>query len=514
MDRPADAWAPPAAGLEAPAEDLAGDPSSAELGEIQSKATSGFLKTVGAKGFRTAVSLVVGVLLARILGPEAYGVSGVALALVGVITVVNNVGLNTATVQRQELSDADVSSAFWFQSIVSTLVALGALGVAWAAARFYDDVQIGYAIAALSPMFLIVGLSEQPEALLRRRMAFGKIAACEITAVVVSASLAVVLATLGVGFWALIAQQLSQFSVLSAGYWIASGWRPGPPRIGRVIFSYLSFSLPLFFLQLLEMTAAQADRAVLGKHFDRAQVGLYERSTTIVAGPIRQLAQPLSVVMLPALSALQRQPSAFSAMFLRGLRMLSWLVFPLTGVIAGAASDVVPLLLGAKWTAAVGIFRYASLGVAWLPLVACRQWVFLSLGRTRPLLLLGGSSAALLLLVVVLTGPYGPETVALGRSLTLCFTVATGLIISAWIGKIPLGGVLRAMLGPLLTGAAGGGLGVLLYSWGWASPILRVVAVSVATGLAAWAALHRSGDDRRLLAELRRRLPARFTGGA
>lgn len=482
--------------------------SSADLGAIQHKATSGFLKTVGAKGFRTGVSLVVGVLLARILGPEAYGVSGVALALVGIITVVNNVGLNTATIQRKELSDDDVNSAFWFQSIVSSCVALGALGAARAAAWFYADPAIGYAIAALSPMFLIVGLTEQPEALLRRRMEFGKIAVCEITAVVSSSALAVGLAFAGVGYWALILQQLSLFSVLSAGYWIASGWRPSRPHIGPVIKSYLSFSLPIFFLQLLEMTAAQADRAVLGKYFSRAEVGLYERATTIVGGPIRQLAQPLSVVMLPALSALQEKPQAFISMFLRGLLMLSWLVFPLTGVIAGAAADIVPLLLGSKWIAAVGIFRYSSLGVAWLPLVACRQWVFLSLGRTRPLLLLGGVSSALLLAVVLLTGPLGPEAVAFGRSLTLFFTVAAGLVISAWVAKVPMLGLLRAMAGPLLTGALGGGLGMVLFAQQWGAPLGRVALVCVTTAIVGLAAMTVTGDGKKLLAELKRRLPA------
>ena len=461
---------------------------------MATRAAHGMILTVAAKGVRTVVGLTVGVLLARRLGPDAYGVMGLVAAVTGFLTVVGTLGLSVATIQKAELEDDDVNTAFWFQLMVSSVVTLVALGLAPGVARFYNDAHVGFALAAMAPMFLVQGATEQPEALLRRKMAFAPMAACEIGAVMTAAFIALALAYRGAGYWALVAQQLLQVGLLSIGYWAACGWRPGRPRIGASIRGYLDFSLPLFALQILESMARLADRAILGAHFGRREVGLYERSSTIVSAPMGQLAYPLSVVMLPALSALQDKRDAFNDMFLKGLLILTWLVFPLAGGLAGSAYDLIPLLLGDDWSDAATIFSYASLGAALIPLMVTRKWVLVALGKTRVLLAMGAISSVLLLLMVVVSAPYGAESVALARTIWAAIAVVASVGYTIHVAGIPAHRVIRQGLAPALSGLTAASLGLGLHYVDWSSPPVRLLTMVAGTIAASAGLMLLSGD--------------------
>src|SRR5690606_22373665 len=147
--------------------------------------------------------------LARLLSRDDYGLLGMVATLTALLLVFSDMGLSWATIQRRELTQAQVSNLFWINVGAGLVLWLACILVAPVMARFYGREELQLVTAIVGASFLIGGLSVQPFALLKRRMDFRTVARIEIAAGVVAAVTAVSCAMAGLGYWALVVQALA-----------------------------------------------------------------------------------------------------------------------------------------------------------------------------------------------------------------------------------------------------------------------------------------------------------------
>ena len=347
---------------------------------LKERSVQGGAFTVGAQGMKFVLRLGSTAVLARLLMPEHFGLLGMVVAVTGFVRMFKDAGLSMATVQREDISHEQVSTLFWLNAALSLGVALVIAASSPAVAWFYGEPRLTGITLALSVTAFITGFGIQHNALLRRRMRFGRIAAIEVGSMAVGVAVAITAAWLGAGYWALVLNMAVNRTVNTAAKWIACGWRPGWPVRGSGVRELVAFGGNLTAGRVVNYAVRNVDDILLGAVWGPAALGFYRKAYALLKQPIRQINGPISAVAVPALSRLQDSPERYRSYYVQGIRFMTSLGMPLVVFCFVQADDIVGLVLGSKWTEVVPIFRALGPAAFIGTINVAGGWVFLPLG--------------------------------------------------------------------------------------------------------------------------------------
>ena len=379
--------------------------------------------TVASQGFKFFAGMAATVVLARLLTPQDYGLIGMAAVVIGFVSMFKDMGLSAATIQKEEITGEQVSTLFWVNVGLSVAVMALTAALAPAVAWFYGDARLTWITVGYSAGFLFGGLTVQHEALLRRQMRFGALAAVEILSLLAGIAAAVILAWRGWGYWALVFNQLVQGVTYAAGVWAVCGWRPGRPVRYSGVRSMLAFGGNLTGFSVVNYFARNLDNLLIGKFWGSYQLGLYAKAYQLLLLPIDQINTPVASVAVPALSRLNDEPERYRQAYLRILEKVSILTMPGVAFMIACSDWIVSLVLGPQWTEAARIF--ALLGVVGLvqPVANTVGWLFITQGRTREMLRWGLIGSAIIIAAIAAGLPWGALGVAASYSIVFVFVV-------------------------------------------------------------------------------------------
>ena len=346
------------------------------------RAARGATATVVTQWARFVLSTAATIVLARLLTPREYGLVGMVAALLSIGDALWNLGLQTATIQRRTITQAQVSFFFWLQAGLGLLLSLVACACAPLVVGLYGRPELYPIVYAYSSVFLLGGLIAQHRAVLFRQMRFSYVAVVDIVALGVAAVTAVLIALLGGSYWALVAQPVMVLVVQGVLYWFASGWRPDRPRPARGTWPLLTFGANLSLTNLLSYIGQNADNVLIGKVYGSAALGVYTRAYNLLLLPVRQIQNPMGRVAVPVLSYLQDQPERYRRYYHAASSALCYLAMPLMTTLAALAPQVIEILLGPKWKAAAPIFAVLAIAGTLQVLRGPNSWIYTSTGHT------------------------------------------------------------------------------------------------------------------------------------
>ena len=433
------------------------------LHNIGHRALSGGVMTVSGQAAKFVLEFTAAAVLARLLSPKEFGLVGMVLGVTGLVGIFNVLGLSTATVQRETITQQQVSNLLWVNVCCSGILAVICIGLAPLVAWFYRDPRVTGILLALSLTFLLTGSTVQHQALLTRQMRFRALAIIDVTAVLVGITTACSLAWFGFGYWALVAQQLVNSTTRLVLAWCTSGWRPSMPKRKSGVRPMVSFGAHLTIADFVGRFSVNSDNILIGRFFGAGPLGLYTRANVLLARPLDQVLTPIASVLVPVLSRLQSDSERYRRTFMRAYDTLALIVLPFSAMCFALARPLVLLILGPKWTDTIPLFSAFALVAVSSPLSSVGSWMFESQGRGRDQLhnhTLAGAVTVGAFLVGLHWGP-------LGMVLSLAFT---SLAI-----RMPIVYYLAGRRGPVTTGDLWIGFLSHLPCWG---------AVYLATNLA------------------------------
>ena len=170
--------------------------------------------------------------LARLLSPDDFGLTGMVATLTGFLGLFRDAGLSAATVQRLEVTHEQISTLFWINLAVGVGLTACTVLLAPAVVRFYGEPRLYWIIIVTGISFMFNGLTAQHGALITREMRFATQARIELTALAAGSAVGVVMAFLGWRYWSLVGMGLVSSIVTAAGVLLAVPWAPGPPATG------------------------------------------------------------------------------------------------------------------------------------------------------------------------------------------------------------------------------------------------------------------------------------------
>ncbi len=319
------------------------------------------LSQVLSQGSRT----IVGILLAHLLTPNAFGLAAMALVFTGFAAIFTDLSLGSALVQRATITEEDRSTVFW--TTVGSGLAMTAIGIALApvAGIFFSRPEVVPLFAACAALTFFSAISSTQMALLTREMNFRSLEIREIVSTLVAAAAAVTMALAGFGAWAIVGQALVGASVSTVLVWRLSHWRPRRTYSRRSLVQLGSFGVKTLFSRILGYLNLNVDNLLIGRYLGSNALGVYSIAYNVMFMPMSRVVSPIQDVMFPALVQLQDDPPRLAQTWLRGNRLAAAIAVPAFLGIAIVAPDFVPVVLGARWHRSVPVLQLLSLaGVA------------------------------------------------------------------------------------------------------------------------------------------------------
>ncbi|MEX2643607.1 MAG: lipopolysaccharide biosynthesis protein [Acetobacterales bacterium] len=374
--------------------------------------------TLTAQAVKVAAQTGAIVLLARLLSPDDFGLFAMIAAFLTVLELFKDLGLSGATVQRKEITDLQVSTLFWMNTVLgaaaTVLLAAAAPLLAW----FYREPILIEITIVVSLSMLLTGAAAQHLALLRRQMRFSALAAVQTGAEVVALAAAVVAAMNGFGIWSLVVQRLVWAGVSLLGAWAASGWVPGRPGRFSDVRSLVVFGGNATGAMLIGGVAANLDRILIGWYWGAAPLGLFERSQKLMMMPIRNLNMPLASVALPMLSRLVDQPERYRRAYYMAAERLAMMFAPVTGLVVAGSGPLVELILGPQWSGAAPLLGWMGITAVYMPLTYTISWLYMSQDRTGEMVRANLINTSMTLVILLVALPYGTVAIAAAFSLS------------------------------------------------------------------------------------------------
>jgi len=415
--------------------------------------------TLGGQAIRMTIQIGGVVVLAHMLSPHDYGLLAMVLTVVGVGDLFRDFGLSSAAIQATTLSRHQRDNLFWLNTAIGAVLMLATFLAAPLLANLYGEPDLVGIARLLSVTFLLNGLATQYRAGLTRHMQFAKLAAIDIAGPAVALVAAVLLALNGVGYEALVVQQLTTAAVLLAGAVVAGRWLPGLPRRHVPMRGLLKFGWNLLGTQLVGYASNNVDSLVIGVRFGSVSLGLYNRAFSLLMQPLTQLRAPTTTVALPVLSRLRGEPERFGEFVRRGQLALAYTLVAGLSLVIAAAEPLTDILLGPQWTGVIPLIRLLAAAGMFQTLAYVGYWVYLATGLTGVLLRYTFVSAAIRITCVVVGSTWGVVGVAAGYAVAPMLAWPLSLW---WLSRhtpVPLAALLRGALRTLAAFGACAGVG-------------------------------------------------------
>lgn len=407
---------------------------------------------------QVVLQLVFIAVIARLIGTEAFGIIGVALAIVGMVEIFSQVGIGPALIQRKDLKQGQINGAFFISVGLGILFTALMLLTGPSIAAYYEYEPLGPILQVIGLSFLISALAVVPKNLIIKQMQFKKLFVAALIAMTIgNLGIGLGLAYSGYGVWAYVFALLSQNLIMTICYWIQnpvkitgfSNWEGTRGMIryggGSTLFNIFNYA------------ATKIDTLIVGKFSDLNSVvgeqsskwgttGIYDRSVWVMSLPITVLGKLSDSVMFSGLSMLQDEKAKLQRVYLGGSYLISILIIPACAFMIVFAADIVFFLLGYQYHDAIPVVRILFYGVAIRSLIKMSDAVVRALDAV-----FRASFIKFIFLLMVAAGAYfgldyGLEGVA--SSIVAAIVIQYFLItaLSVKLLDLSLGKILRKMV--------------------------------------------------------------------
>ena len=308
------------------------------------------------------------------------------LSIMIVFTTLANVfiqhGFNTALIQNKDVTEDDYSSVLWVSLGIATIL----YGVIFFASPligiFYDMPDIVKPMRVLALMLFPGALNSIQLAKVSREMDFRKVFFGNIGGAIVSGIIGIMIAYMGGGLWALVAQTLINVLVACTIMWFTAklkirfsiNWT----RI-KVLFGY---GWKLLVSSLVDTLYQDLRSLVIGKKYDSETLGYYNRGKQFPQYIINAINGAVQSVMLPAMSAEQDDKYRVKGIMRNSLSMSAYIIFPVMAGLAAVATPLVELLLTDKWLPCVPFMQIYCFSLAFYPVHSCNLQAINAMGRS------------------------------------------------------------------------------------------------------------------------------------
>lgn len=333
------------------------------MASFKKELVSGTVYIAIAKYSGVLSGIVISAILARLLTPADFGIISIATVFIVFFSVLSNVGIGPAIIQRKDLSDDDLDSLFSFTFYLGVSFALFFFILAWPISFFYHQPLLVPVCHWLSLLVLCSCIQTVSLNLLYRDKEFKFVAFMSLVVSVLCGTLAIIAAYSGWGVYALVTSQVVSNCITCLIYLIK---RPRKMKFHpdvtplKSIFSYSSFN---FLASIMNYFILNLDKLLIGKFIGPVGLGHYEKSYRLMFMPIQNITFVVEPVLHPLFSEIQNNYQEIADKYLSLLEKLGFISFPISVFCYFSSTELILLFFGNQWVPAIDPFKIMALSI-------------------------------------------------------------------------------------------------------------------------------------------------------
>lgn len=343
-----------------------------------------FLERIAAQ----LVSVLVGIILARLLTPDEYGIISIVMIFIALCNVFVTSGFGTALVQKKEVSEVEYNTAFWLSFCVSIVLYAVLFFAAPCIADFYELELLTPVIRVFGIRLIITSINTIQTAKVQREMAFKKYFFSTIVGTVISCIIGVAMAYSGFGVWALVAQYLSNTIISTLCFSFICNWRP------KFQFSYqkakdiLKFGSKVLGASLVNTGVLEIQNFLVGKYFGPADLAIMDQGKKYPSLLVTNVNSSISKVMLPFFSKSQNRKDILKKQLRKSIKISNYILCPMLLGFCAVAPSFVEVFLTSKWNACIPFIQIFSIMYMTRPLTMICHQALLAINKAGVVMML------------------------------------------------------------------------------------------------------------------------------
>ncbi len=318
-------------------------------GSLKNKTVKGVIWSSVERFSVQGVQFLVMLVVARILDPKDFGLVGMLAIFLAVSQSLVDSGFSQALIRKQDRTEVDNNTIFYFNIVVSFLLYGLLFFIAPWVSDFYNEPQLTDLMRVLCLVIIVNSFAVVQRAIYTASINFKILAKANFTAAFISGSIGVLLAFKGYGVWALAWQQLLNSFVNLIILWRYSSWFPRMQYSWKSFRELFTFGSKLLISGLIDTIYGNIFTLIVGKVFSAASLGCYTQADRFTRFPSANIGSIIQRVAYPVLCTMQDNDEKLRDSYRKLLRMAAFIIFPLMCMLAGLAYPLVEIVLGEKW---------------------------------------------------------------------------------------------------------------------------------------------------------------------
>ncbi len=361
------------------------------------------------------IQLVISIVLARLIMPEQFAAIAMLSIFLAVAGIFINSGFSTALMRKNDRTQVDCSTVFYFNIVISLLSYLILYVAAPYVAVFYNIPELK-PILRVSAISLIIGSTAGVHrTLFTARMDFKSLAQYNIAALIISGGIGIFMAYKGFQVWALVTQSIVSTVVNTLFIWKGSTWRPTWQFSWVSLREFFSFGSKLLASGLLDTVYTNMYSVVIGKLFPPSDLAFYNRASGLKNMASSTPTSVLQSVTFPALCKLQGSDETLRSAYRRMLRVSAFVIFPLCLGLGGVSFPLINVLYTDVWIYAATLLQIIVFAGMWYPIHAINLNLLQVKGRSDLFFRLEVIKKVLGVAMLCITVPLGLEAMCYGN---------------------------------------------------------------------------------------------------
>lgn len=353
--------------------------------DLKQKTVAGMMWSAIQKFGVMGISFVSNMVLARLLSPDDMGCIGLLAIFILLSNTFIDGGFGSALIQKKQPTQTDYSTIFWWNMGLSVvLYGVLFLSAPWVAS-FYRMEMLCDVLRVQGLVLIFNALCLIQNNQLRKKLKFKLLATTNIVAAVLSVSAAIVLALLGWGVWALVAQQIVLSVAGAALLWAVGRWTPSFTFSMKSFKELFNFGFFILLSNLINTFCNNIQGLLIGRIYNSSTMGYYSQARKLEQVSSNSLSQIVDQVAYPVLAEAQNDKAYMQNILKKLITSLAFVVFPLMLVMALTARPLIVLVYSAKWLSAVPYFQILCIAGTASCLQGLNYYAVAAVGRSGSL---------------------------------------------------------------------------------------------------------------------------------
>lgn len=337
---------------------------------LKSKTVKGVGWSFGGSLASYGITFLVGVILARLLSPEEYGLIGIIMIFVTVFDGIIDSGFSNALIRKKNATEQDNNTMFITNLVISFVLFFVMYFSAPLIAHFFGKEQLVPLTRVMSFYLIINAFCLIQRTLLVKEIDFKTITKCQVISAFLSGIVGVGMALAGFGVWSLVGQNLSRILFNTICLWIFRNWKPNFSFSWTSFKDLFGFGWKLMVSGIISSVWGQIYQIVIGKCYSTATLGFYTKAREYVDIVSKYMTGVVQQVSYPALSQIQDEKERLKGGYRRVIKLTVLVIFLLVLGMAACAKQFILVLIGEKWLPCVPLMQLVCFSMAMYPLHA------------------------------------------------------------------------------------------------------------------------------------------------